>query len=140
MGQIKVIDYKANAFQRNKTGRALLVNHTCQTIMDLQDPAYSLRSFAMYSAAPASHYPPGSKALLLGIGGGTLVKQLQRLQFELDVVELDPRIVEVAREHFHVGDDFRTIVDDGRHYLHPCESSYDVIVLDMFLSESQVCR
>lgn len=83
----------------------------------------------------ASGLPEGSRALLVGLGGGSMAKGLLDLGFEVDAVEIDARLVEVARRHFSLPDRCRVILDDGRHYLNVAEKEYDLIVIDCFSGE-----
>jgi predicted membrane-bound spermidine synthase len=83
----------------------------------------------------AAAYPPGSRALLLGLGAGSLVLELRRLGIEVDAVEIDRRIEEVARRHFELPDDCRVAVDDARHHLLVADAAYDLILLDCFSGE-----
>lgn len=137
LGQVRVVDFdNFPTAEGSKPGRVLLVNNTAQTIMNKNKPRYSLWRWAYYFPAAVSTYPEGSDALLLGLGGGSLVKQLRRLGFHLDVVEIDHRIEEVAKKYFFVDQDTNVIIDDARHYLNTTKKSYDVIVYDLFLNET----
>ena len=78
------------------------------------------------------------------IGGGAFA--YPRHQFALypksstDVVEIDPKLVDVARTSFFLKDDprQRIIIEDGRTYLDKATTSYDVILLDVFKSKGSV--
>ncbi len=61
----------------------------------------------------------------------------------IDVVEIDPKVVEIARKYFYLDDllsdkslnakeRLELIVDDGRIYLNKCEKKYDAILNDAF--------
>jgi len=136
-GQVKVLDHNFGTLTRGqKYGRGLLVNNTCQTILDIENPTYSLWDYAFFFPNAASIYPKGSDALILGLGGGTLLKQYNRLGFNTDVVELDERIKEVSIDYFNVDPNANIIIDDARHALRTLEKKYDVITFDLFLSET----
>src|SRR5262249_3703862 len=84
-----------------------------------------------------SKFPPGSDALILGLGGGSVANLLQtRSGFNVDAVELDGRIAQVAREQFALSNNVNVIVDDARHYLEQSEKKYDMIVFDAYRAES----
>jgi len=137
LGQLRVVDQPYYTQTRGwMTGRSLMVNNAVQTILDLGNPAYSLWDWAYYFPLAASIYPKGSDALLLGLGGGTLVKQFQRLGFNVEAVELDARIRDVAHDYFFVDPDVPVIVDDARHFLNTTDRRYDVIALDLFHNET----
>jgi spermidine synthase len=79
---------------------------------------------------------PGIESVLF-IGGGGLSGPKQFLEYypgvTVDVVEIDPEVVRVAREYFYVPDDPRLNVHvaDGRAFLGRA-GTYDLIVLDAY--------
>ena len=60
----------------------------------------SLWTYPHKIAAYASMKPSGSKALLLGMGGGSIALELLVMGFDLDIVELDERIGHIAETYF----------------------------------------
>lgn len=137
LGQIKVVDLPYYSPQRGWCqGRALMVNNTVQTIANADNLEYDLWDASIYFPACVSNFSPQSDALLLGLGGGTILHQFKRLGFNVDVVEIDERIKEVAHDFFAVDRDENIIVDDARHYINTCKKKYDVITLDLFLNEN----
>ena len=136
-GQVKVVDQNYGTLTRGyKRGRGLMVNNTCQTILDVQYPDYSLWDYAFFFPNAASIYPKGSDALILGLGGGTLLKQYDRLGFNTDVVELDQRVKDVSIKYFNVNPNANIKIDDARHALRTLDKKYDIITFDLFLSET----
>ena len=96
----------------------------------------SMMAFLLFKPAPAD-------VLMVGLGGGSLTKfiyhQLPRTR--TIAIEVDPRVVAIARQYFCVpADDDRLeiIVTDGAAYLHDNETDADVIVVDGYDGESQV--
>lgn len=86
--------------------------------------------------------PEPERILTIGLGGGTLPMALDRLLPEAthDVVEIDPAVVRVAREHFGFAPSTRVNVfaQDGRVFVKRALQSgtrYDLIVLDAFNGE-----
>lgn len=138
LGQVKVVDHPAYGFTKDgQMGRGLIVNNTLQTFVAVSDNyKYSIWDWANYFPTAASIYPPGSKVLLLGLGGGTLVKQLRTLGFDIQAVEIDRRIYEVSVDYFNMPADTKVSIDDARHYLKTCQEKFDIIIYDTFLSES----
>ena len=76
------------------------------------------------------------RVLIVGLGGGTLPMFFRRHWPELtiDVVEIDPQVVDVARRFFGYREDDRlqTYVQDGRQFIERCRLPYDVIFLDAY--------
>ncbi|MCB0675914.1 MAG: fused MFS/spermidine synthase [Saprospiraceae bacterium] len=137
LGQIKVLDMPFEDQGEHFTGRGLVVNNTLQTVMNLEDPDYDFWPYTRYIPLFAAAYPEGSKALLLGMGGGTLVDRLDDLQMDLEVVEIDERIRRVAVEYFGLDPSTEVIIDDARHFLRARKDpKYDIIIYDTFISES----
>jgi predicted membrane-bound spermidine synthase len=137
LGQLRVIEqpYLARS-GATVTVRALLVNNYAHTLIDNAHPARSMWDYPQYMSALASRYPAGSAALLLGLGGGTLYKQLTALGLDTDAVELDARVADVAQRYFHLQPDARVIVDDARHYLNVTDKRYALLAVDLFLNET----
>ena len=120
-----------------RMGRGLIVNNTLQTYVGVADSMkYSIWTWDHYIPTAASIYPAGSKVLLLGLGGGTIVKQLNRLGFEVDVVEIDRRIWEVSVDYFNLDPGTNVVIDDARHYIRTTDKTYDIVIFDTFLGES----
>lgn len=137
LGQIKVIDHKYYSEQKGwKMARGLFVNNIAQTVMDLENTDYSLWDYAFYVSHAASIFPKGSNVLLCGLGGGTLYKQFRNLGFNVDVVELDKRIGDLAVKYFSVNPDINVAIDDARHYMRTCKKKYDIIFFDTFRAET----
>ena len=79
---------------------------------------------------------PG-RMLLVGLGGGSLVKDFAADGWEVDAVEIDPVVVEMAKAHFGLTDAEGSIqVADGRQFLIAHTGKYDVIAMDAFGSSS----
>ena len=138
LGNIKIIEHNAAWYgSPDKIGRGLSVNNTMQTFMDVNDPENSsIWAWSNIIPTAISIYPKKSNVLLCGLGGGTIVKQLQKLDFNFDVVELDERIYKLAVKYFHVDPNISVYTDDARHYIKTASEKYDVIIFDTFLSES----
>ena len=75
---------------------------------------------------------PG-KLLILGLGGGSLVKSFSNVGWEIDVVEIDPVVTELAFKYFGLeqseGNFFNA---DGRKFLKYNDKKYDLIIIDAY--------
>jgi spermidine synthase len=79
---------------------------------------------------------PG-KMLLVGLGGGSVVKSYVRSGWKVDAVEIDPVVTRIAREYFGLDDtEAEVFTMDGRKFLMTGDRRYDVIVMDAFGSSS----
>ena len=138
LGQIKVVDHPTYGYETTeKIGRGLIVNNTLQTFAGTEDDLqYSVWDWAHYFPTAASIFPKKSEVLLLGLGGGTIVKQMDRLDYKVDAVEIDHRIWEVCKDYFNVNPETNVMIDDARHFIKTTPKKYDILIFDTFLSES----
>jgi MFS family permease len=115
--------------------KLLVVNGIRQTGLppDLafQQKGDSLRSNYFQELIPyIAEDPAKSRALLIGLAGGMTAQVLRRHGMPMDCVDLDPEIIETAREHF--GFTGEAIVADGRLYLEDTNRRYDFVVIDTY--------
>jgi spermidine synthase len=79
-------------------------------------------------------------ALVIGLGGGTIPGFLRKRfpQMRIDVVDIDPGVVEVAKSHFGFREDelMRAHVEDGRRFVEQARQRYDLVFLDGFGTDS----
>jgi spermidine synthase len=84
--------------------------------------------------------PQPERALIVGLGGGGMVHFLKQFDpdLRLDVIEIDPSVIAVADEYFHVRSDAKLniIKRDARDFLYDGKERYDVIYMDAFLDAS----
>ena len=104
------------------------------------DPA---RYFTGYSwdglSAACLLFPGGapSSVLVLGLGGGTVCRQLRKLlpDVELTGVEIDAKIAQAAQEYMALGaQDVEVIIDDAYAYLEKETRHFDVVIDDLYLT------
>lgn len=129
LGQVKVMDNDDNQ------SRNLYVNNSLQTSAHLT--GRSLLSYVYNISTFLSHRPAGSKVLLAGIGGGNLIYELALFNFDVEAVEIDKRIEEVAKKYFMLPQKiFKIYIDDARHFIKTTNQKYDIIILDMSSGET----
>jgi spermidine synthase len=78
---------------------------------------------------------------MIGLGGASAPKRFLRdfPALRLQIVELDPVVVRVARRYFRLPPDgprLHTTVEDGRRYLTRTDRRWDMIVIDAFYSDA----
>lgn len=80
---------------------------------------------------------PQERVLIVGLGGGGMVRYLNQLQPEthVDSVEIDPAVVRIAADYFDTKPGPKTSIftEDAFVYLKETETTYDVIYMDAFL-------
>lgn len=132
LGQVLVADVFKTAAGNPANDRVMFVNRMGQTIFDTYTGDARL-SYVPFAASAASKLPAKAKALLLGLGGGSMANVLQNdLKLSVDAVELDERIVKAAQAYFYLNPKVKVIVDDARHYLETTGQTYDLIFFDVF--------
>lgn len=79
--------------------------------------------------------PPAS-VLILGLGGGTVARQLRTFCPTIRVVgvEIDPGVVDLARRHLHLAGDIEVHVADAYDWLARSVDHFDVVIDDLFLT------
>lgn len=84
--------------------------------------------------------PEPKRVLIVGLGGGAIPSFLHKHypQTSIDAVDIDPVVVEVAKEFFGFREDatLKAYAQDGRQFIEERPNAYDVIFLDAFGSES----
>ncbi len=136
LGQVLVVKHTESVHDSIAGNVVLFVNRHPQTSAYTKT-GYSLWPYAHCISTIASIQPVGSKALILGLGGGSVADEFLRLGFEVDGCELDDRIAHVAQSYFNLSSRCKIICDDGRHYLRSTDRKYDLIVFDVFTGETQ---
>jgi spermidine synthase len=123
--------------------RVLRFSRNRQSSMYIDAPFDTDFEYPGYLHTPIALKPDASRTLVIGLGGGTVVKRMWRdyPDMHVDVVELDPEVVEVAYRFFEVPVDerIRVFSCDGRSFLETATDTYDIVIVDAF-DEDQVPR
>jgi spermidine synthase len=109
-------------------------------IQNTYDPArkQSASAFTYLLAELARAYVTNiNDVLCIGLGVGIVPRDFASHGARVDVVEINPAVVDVATRFF----DFEPgkvhlTIDDGRHALNRCRKKYDAVILDAFLGDS----
>jgi spermidine synthase len=112
-----------------------------QSCMDLNNVDYLsfLYLKAIMGALLISNHPP-ENILLIGLGGGSLAKAFSQAvpKAKIDIVEINPLIVDIAERYFDFkdGNNINLIIGDGSEFiLNSQANKYDIIVLDAFAKD-----
>lgn len=110
-----------------------------QTCMDTQAPQRFVMNYTRMMMAALFINPQPSSILIVGLGGGTLPRALHQVlpNAHIDVVEIDPAVVRVAKRFFDFrsGDRIHVAQTDGRVFVKRAlreRRRYDLIMLDAF--------
>jgi hypothetical protein len=136
LGQVLVADIFKNGAGAKMNDRVLFINRIGQTGIDKTSNSTKW-NYIIFTSSVASVLPENSKALVLGLGGGSAANIFQNLKFKVDAVELDERIASVAKQYFSLYPEVNVIIDDARHYLETTGQTYDLILFDVFKGDIQ---
>lgn len=130
--EVKVVQEGYERLLKVRQGKVFVEESRC----DMRRPAHLLHQYSRLQMLGTLYPRKLEKALVVGLGGGSLSKALA-LQFprlHIDSLELDPEIANLARKYFGYREDERSrcIVTDARDYLKQTSAHYDLIVLDAF--------
>jgi spermidine synthase len=118
--------------------RTLYLDGQRHSAMDTTDPDRHVFEYTRYFHLPllfADDPDDVDRVLFVGGGGFTGPKRfVSEYDVTVDVVEIDPEVVRVAKEYFRLEESERLNVYamDGRRYLRETTRSYDLIVLDAY--------
>lgn len=116
--------------------RYLVLDRTWHAVMWRADPATLFLPYSQLMVAAVALAPEPKRGLILGHGGGSLAKWLALVwpELELDVVEFDPVVVQMAEQYFEYRPpaNHHVFVKDARVFLRDTAATYDVIWVDAF--------
>ncbi|GAP15090.1 spermidine synthase [Longilinea arvoryzae] len=87
-----------------------------------------------FNAAPYSTGDVHSMAIV-GLAAGTTARQASQVypDIQIDGIEIDPKIVSVARKYFDMNEpNLNVIIQDGRYALSNSQKKYDIISVDAY--------
>lgn len=118
--------------------RLLSFNGTQETRMSLTDPLQGHFEYTEFFHTPWVWNRDIKRVLALGLGGGSIQRAYQHYYTNvmLESVEVDPVVIKVAKEYFHVKEapTHRIHQHDGRTFLQRGSATYDVILVDAYTS------
>ena len=109
-------------------------------VQNTYDPAerksLSMFTYLLHDLARA-YTPQVERVLCIGLGVGIVPMQFVREGVAVDVAEINPAVVPVAREFFGCEPDrLNLFLDDGRRFVNRTTNRYDAVILDAFLGDS----
>ncbi len=117
--------------------RALFLNGYLHSEMDKDNPNDLVVDYTKFFPLGMILNNDAKKVLFIGGGGFSGPKYFLQSypNVSVDVVEIDPAVVEVAKEYFYLDDtnpNLRIFTQDGREFLANHQEKYDLIILDAF--------
>jgi spermidine synthase len=116
--------------------RTLSFNGSWETTMSLTNPLAGHFEYTEYFQMPWLWNHDIKRVLMEGLGGGSTPRAYQHFYTNVmvDVVEIDPVVVEVAKKYFTVQETpkLKIHINDGRVFLRQSTNIYDVILMDAY--------
>jgi spermidine synthase len=116
--------------------RTLSFNGSWETTMSLTNPLTGHFEYTEYFQMPWLWNQDIKRVLMVGLGGGSTPRAYQHYypNVMVDMVEIDPKVVEVAKKYFTVAESptFKININDGRVFLRQSTNTYDVILMDAY--------
>jgi spermidine synthase len=131
-GNLKVVDYRYG----DKHTRELIIDGLVQGGIDVTT-AQSVYEFTyFFELLPLSLRPDGHDCLVMGLGAGIIPMRYEASGVRTDVVEIDPKVLEISRRHFQFRSNGFVYLEDARYFLSRTDRSYDYIILDVFTGDT----
>jgi spermidine synthase len=116
--------------------RTLSFNGSWETRMSLTDPLQGHFEYTEYFHMPWLWNTNIERVLMVGLGGGSTQRSYQHYYTNVvvETAELDPVVVQVAKQYFGVTETPRNKIhiSDGRVFLRRTTEKYDVIIMDAY--------
>ncbi|MDO8358085.1 MAG: fused MFS/spermidine synthase [Nitrospirota bacterium] len=129
-GWVRVVDDDRRGF------RLLLSDASVLSAVDNAQNRSLLGYQEVLSLLPAIR-PETARALLIGLGGGHVARDLKAQGVTTDTIEIDPAVADAARKWFHFEPTGLFLVGDARYEIKTLSTRYDLIVHDCFTGGSE---
>ena len=115
-------------------------DRTLQSAMTLKDPTALRLVYSRYTSIGMTFRPDAKNMLLIGFGGGSIPKKLNKEfpNLVIDGIDLDPEVIRIAKDHFNLDENKNLALhaQDGRLFLTRTQNQYDIIMLDAYFTDS----
>lgn len=135
--------YREVLVYENDAERCMCFTRECrigrQSCIDMRNPDRMVMNYPQMMLGSLYLNPTPRSVLVIGLGGGTIPRALAQIlpEVHIDVVEIDPAVIEVAKRYFLFAESERVRVfeADGRVFVKRAlreQRRYDLIMLDAF--------
>ncbi len=125
--EIRVVDTKGR--------RHLLIDGGTHTIV-IPGTWESLHPYTAVVGLARNFFETPGRMLLIGLGGGSIVRDFANNGWRVEAVEIDSVVYDVAIEFFGLDPSAAVRLEDGRRFLLENPGPYDLIAMDAFGSSS----
>ncbi|HKQ37666.1 MAG TPA: fused MFS/spermidine synthase, partial [Verrucomicrobiae bacterium] len=122
---------------KHTSRRYYLNDYLTQNTYDTQaKQSISMFTYMLHLLAKA-YTPDLTNVLCIGLGVGIVPMEFAREGISVDVVEINPAVVQLATKYFDLDPArLRITFGDGRYFVNRTRKQYDAIILDAFLGDS----
>lgn len=131
-GRVQIVDYRGAGGHT----REMLIDGQIQGGIDVASGQSVYEYSYLLEHLTLASNPGGKKALVIGLGTGTIPRRYAARGIETEVVDIDPAVVAAARTHFGFPAGQRAHLIDARYFLATAAARYDYIILDVFSGDS----
>jgi spermidine synthase len=129
-GWVRVVDNQAS------DARLLLSDASVLSAMSLSSGQTLLHYQTIIASLPVLR-PAASDALLVGLGGGHIARELKAKGLTTDTIEIDPVVAKASLDYFGFKPTGEFIVGDARYEVKKLNKQYDFIIHDCFTGGSE---
>ncbi len=131
-GTVQVLEYSYGASRTSE----LVIDGLVQGGIDVSS-GLSIYEFAYFlEHLPYGMNDRGRSCLVIGLGAGLVPAWYGERGVRTDVVDINPDVVRVAREHFGFKPTGDVVLADARYYLSQPGRRYDYVILDVFTGDT----
>ncbi|MCD2450147.1 fused MFS/spermidine synthase [Methylicorpusculum oleiharenae] len=120
----------------NKGYRMLLSDASVLSAVDKRS-GHSLLSYQWVLGGLQQFRPKAEQALLIGLGGGHVAKELKSKGVTTDTIEIDSAVAQASLDYFNFKPTGDFIVGDARYEIRQLHKRYDFIIHDCFTGGSE---
>ncbi len=126
------------------SGRLTVALEQGKKVLNTEEVNYSFNSlhrvFKQAFKKSGLELKVGSKILILGLGGGSIVQILREdylVTSPIHIVEIDPVIIQIAKTDFeiHQYDPLTVLESDAAEFIESCKEVFDLICMDVFIND-----
>jgi spermidine synthase len=112
-----------------------------ESMLNLDKPHDLIVDYTRYMFLSYVFKPKQERVLIVGLGGGSMIHFMKHYDpnAKVDVVEIDPKVVEIAEKYFGVktAGNVNIITRDAFEFFKAGTEKYDVIYIDAFLKPAK---
>ncbi len=112
-----------------------------QTIIDNKDPFNTIVfPYVQQLCEVSNRVKDPESILVLGLGGGVIPSYFSANTkcTDIDVVDINPQLKNIAHEYFHMPESINVIIDDAFQWIHTnAAKRYDIIILDLGTDQTE---